>query len=367
MRYGRIAYMNWTKQTYSNWPEGAVDFGASGVPMPVQSLHDLGIDTSKLPLGGPNHYGYAKLREGLANRYGVEPTQVIPTEGTSMANFILLAALTTPGDSILVESPVYECMSGPVESLGCNISWLERREENGWVIDIDQIKSMMNEKTRGIFISNCHNPTGQYTPDEVIIEIADILGEDRFVLVDEVYREGLPDQNARTVALKRANIFSTSSLTKVWGFGALRCGWAIAPEAVIKKMYLAYDHMGVVTPFLSNWISGELVSDATLLNDYRQKALDHLAESRKLVDDFLATGDAERIHTIAPAAGGVGFWRIEGMDGDTIADRLLAEAGVFVVPGKYFRAPEGFRVGWTQGPEVTEQALALIAEWLRSL
>ncbi len=367
MRYDKIEYMHWTKSTYSHWNSKLVDFGASGVPMQVKTLDKLGIDGSRIPLAGPNHYGYGKLREGIAARYGVKPEQVYPADGTSMANYLLLSTLIRPGDVVLVETPVYECMSAPVESLGGKIEWIYRKEANGWALDTDDVIGKARNGAKGIFISNSHNPSGQYTPDDVLIEIADAVGENVFVLIDEVYREGLPEQAGKTIATKRPNLYSTSSLTKIWGFGGLRCGWAIAPEPVIGAMYLAYDHLGVHRAFAHEWILGKLFTDAAKIDHYRSRALAHLATNRALVDEFLKTDEARRIATIAPPAGGFGFWRVKGMAGDTAAQRLKDEAGVFVVPGTLFNAPEGFRVGWTQDQDTVRTALERVAGWLRSL
>ena len=75
-------------------------------------------------MDGASHPRYAPLRERIAQRYGVPVEQVVAADGTSMANFLAMAALIAPGDEVLVEHPTYEPMLGAASFLGATSSAL---------------------------------------------------------------------------------------------------------------------------------------------------------------------------------------------------------------------------------------------------
>lgn len=363
MRFETIRYMEWAKTHFSEQPEKRLNFAASGLPPLVSDLKELGIDPSKIPLFGENSYGYAKAEKGIANRYGVSPDHVMYTQGSSQANFLLVAVLTEPGDTLLVERPVYECLVGPAKSLGLNVRFLDRDKDEGWALSVEEaVQEFKHAKIA--LVSNPHNPGGTITDDDTLLTIAESLEDDQYLIVDEVYREWIEGEEAKTIGGKHPNVIATSSLTKVWGFGDLRCGWAIAHPEILHRARRANDHIGVINPFVSDWIAGELLSDPGVLNSLRAKAIDHVEKSRKQVVEFLNKEPGNRFSPVAPVQGGFGFWELEGWPGVKLARALEEEADVITVPGSFFFAPGGIRVGWTISPEVTTKVLANLAKWL---
>jgi len=236
MRFDTIPYMEWSKIGADTLNPDHLNLAGSGMPPLIATLADLGIDAGELPLAGAHGYGYAPLREAIAERYGVHAENVLISQGTSMANFLVLAVQLNPGDVLLVETPVYECISYPARALGARIVPFERKEEDGWKLNIEEMVSLAYATgARGLVLSNPHNPSGAFSSDADLIRLAEGTGKERFVLVDEVYREGRVNQAGRTCAMKAPNLYTTSSLTKVWGLGDLRAGWAIAAHDVVRS------------------------------------------------------------------------------------------------------------------------------------
>lgn len=367
MRFGKIEYMDWIKKFDLGESDNILDMGNSGMAMPFKSLDEVGIDMAKAPLSGDNFYGYSKLREGIAKRYNVKPEQVLTAQGTSMANFLLLSVKTQSGDTILVETPVYECLPAPAMSLGLNVVPITRKAADGWKIDIEEtVSKALETKASVILITNPHNPTGIMESDDTIMELADGVGEHVLIIVDEVYREWIPEDRGKTAALKRPNIVVTSSLTKVWGFGHLRGGWAIAPEKLVDDCYHAYDHMGVLHPFLMDWISTELFNQDSFLDDLRQKHIDQIAEARSAVDNLVSLESVNLTDTIMPGFGAMAFWKFQGIGGDEIANLLLEKGNIFVIPGKFFGDKDYIRFAWTSGIDVVNKAAEKIDHILQN-
>src|SRR3546814_1857760 len=101
-RVMRSDYMHWAK----NQPPARFDLGSSEVPH--YKLDRLPITIADLELDGASRHRYLPLRQAIGDKYGVAPDHVVTADGTSMANFLALATLITPGDEVLIEHPVYE-------------------------------------------------------------------------------------------------------------------------------------------------------------------------------------------------------------------------------------------------------------------
>ncbi|MBD3167498.1 aminotransferase class I/II-fold pyridoxal phosphate-dependent enzyme [bacterium] len=362
MAFSTIRYMEWAK-TREVLP-GEIDLAVSNMPTVAETWEELGIDPSEIPPSGPNSYGYEAARRAIADRYDVRPEEVMHTMGASMSNFVFLAAMITPGDRILVERPVYECLSAPVEALGGVVVPLVRREKNGWRIPVEDAREEVRNGAKGIFLSNPHNPSGQFSDDDEILRLADAVGHEPWILVDEIYREWLDNHYRRTIALKRPNLFVTSSLTKVFGLPHLRAGWLIARDDIIRKAYRALDHMAVVQPFMYEWVTAQVMRDDHRLRRFRDDHRSSTVAARAVVDEFLGGPHGNAFSAVMPDEGGFAFWRLRNGDGDRFRDKLQRQGGVGVAPGRYFGTPNGFRISWTGGVERARSGLAAMGRFL---
>jgi aspartate/methionine/tyrosine aminotransferase len=338
----------------------------SGMPALTPKLSDLGISADELPLAGSNPYGFMPLREGIAQRYGLHPENVLTAQGTSAANFLLMSILLNPGDVLLIETPAYECLTYPAQALGVRIVPFERHADYKYQLDVSELTSLAHATgAAGILLTNPHNPSGMMVPDSDILQIAEGLGKEKFIIVDEVYRESWVNQAGRTVALRAPNLYVTSSLTKVWGLGNLRVGWALASHDAVKRAYHAYDHIGGINPFPTEWIGARIFDTPNLINGIREKAVSQIAAGRDHIDRFLrkrATG--KRVKTVMPEGGGFAMWSIEGINGDAFAQGLYQAEGVIVTPGRFFGLPKQVRIAWTSGSDSVIQALHRLDRWL---
>jgi len=115
MRAMQSGYMHWAKF------KPAVRYPLTMSEVPHFRMDSLPISIADLNLDGASHPRYAPLREAIAARYHVSADQVVAADGTSMANFLAMAALISPGDEVLIEHPVYELLLGTSSFLGAEI------------------------------------------------------------------------------------------------------------------------------------------------------------------------------------------------------------------------------------------------------
>jgi aspartate/methionine/tyrosine aminotransferase len=367
MFFKTIPYMEYVKTNPAHHMQNVVNLADSTSQPTAHTLQELGIDGNEIPLYGDNMYGLQILKESIAERYGVKAENILTSQGSSMANLLLNSVLLGEGDTILLETPIYECMSYPISSFPVKVEQFERKHEDGWRLPIEEIaEKVKSSNAKVVFLANPHNPSGCYTPEDEIIKLADSIG-DSILLVDEIYREWIPDQGCQSAALKRPNIFITSSITKVWGLGGLRGGWGIASKEVVDKANRAYDHFGIVQPFSSEWLVNEIISKPDLMETLRQKSIAHIKLNRKHIDKFLNGEVGHRISTTMQDSIGFASWQIIGMSGDDVAERLLSEAGVWITPNRFFGDPESIRIAWTRDDDVIIEGMIRLEKWIRSL
>jgi aspartate/methionine/tyrosine aminotransferase len=350
MRHKHSDYMHWSK-TQSR---ARFNLATSGVaPFP---LLELPVNLEKLEINGDNSYGYAPLQEAIALHHGVDPECVVESAGTSMANHLSMAAIIEPGDEVLIEHPAYGPILDIARYLEAKVKRFPRPEENGWMIDPEEVRRCATPKTRLIVITNLHNPTSVFTPDSVLREVGDIARSvGALVLVDEVYLDAVYEETPRTSFHLGPGFVVTSSLTKVYGVSGLRCGWILARPDLAWKMRRLND-LYSATPVHP----GELLGVAAFkhLDLLREKARPVVEADRRLLRDFLAQQTA--LSAVWTNWGTTSFMRLarsRQSNADVFLERLHAEFETSAVPGRFFEMPDHFRIGMGVNTEMFAEGL----------
>ncbi len=356
MRTNQSNYMHWAKF------KPLVRFALTTSEVPHFRMDRLPLTIEDLDLDGASHPRYAPLRERIAGRYGVTTEQVVAADGTSMANFLAMAALITPGDEILVEQPTYEPMLGAASFLGAQIKRFERKAADAFRLDPAAVERMLTRNTRLIVITNLHNPSSTLADEAELRAIGDLAARvGARVLVDEVYLDAAAPPRRSAVHLGPAFVV-TNSLTKVYGLSGLRCGWILAEPGLAERMWRLNDLFGV--------------NQAHAAERLACIAFDHLEEvtgdnpamlerNRKLFNAFVAGCDDV---DCAPAEHGITtFPRWAGGDTQRLDDHLREQYDTAVVPGRWFEMPDHFRVGFGLATNEFDEALARLAAALDDL
>jgi aspartate/methionine/tyrosine aminotransferase len=354
MRHKHSDYMHWSK-TQS---QARFNLATSGVGS--FRLRELPVDLEELEINGDNGYGYAPLQEAIARHHGVDPECVVESAGTSMANHLAMAAIIEPGDEVLIEHPAYGPILDVARYLEANVKRFPRAEENGWVVDPEEVRRCIAPKTRLIVITNLHNPTSVLTPDSVLREIGDIARSvGALILVDEVYLDAVYEGTPRTSSHLGPEFVVTSSLTKVYGVSGLRCGWILARPDLAWKMR-RLNNLYSATPVYP----GELLSAAAFkhLNLLRETARRIVEADRKLLREFLAQQSS--VSAVPTDWGTTSFLKLREGNVDTFLDRLRFNFNTSAVPGRFFEMPDHFRIGMGVNTEMFGEGLSRIARAL---
>jgi hypothetical protein len=337
-------------------------------------LRDLPVRIEDLEISGPSFYGYPPLQEALAKHCGVPQDRVVAATGTSMANYLALAATLNAGDDVLIESPTYELILAAASQIGARVHRFTRTHESGFALHPQTIERAITSRTRLIVLSNLHNPSSAFTNESTMLEIAKVAkrGGTR-VLVDEVYLDAVFQGAPRSAALMGDHFIVTSSLTKVYGLSGLRCGWIVAAPELAQKMWRLNDLFGVIPAHMAELASiialGELDrirENVRARLDRNRAALHRFFDSRPDLDVprfpygtiafpklLLSARRSDNDQSRSSERGSTAA----GSAVDQLCGLLRTKYDTTVVPGKYFEMPDHFRIGIGGDLEPLEEGL----------
>ena len=160
--------------------------------------------------------------------------------GNGVSELIVMAmqALLNNGDEMLIPAPDYPLWTAAVNLSGGNAVHYRCDEASDWFPDIDDIKSKITDKTRGIVVINPNNPTGAVYSKELLQQIVDLAERHKLVIyADEIYSKILYDDAVFTPLASLVNdtvCISFNGLSKAYRLAGFRSGWMIISGAKSK-------------------------------------------------------------------------------------------------------------------------------------
>jgi aspartate/methionine/tyrosine aminotransferase len=352
-------YLEFAKSLHVS--EAECNLAFSGIECPY-TLEQLGIDSGVFEKSSFYPYGNALLKEAIAQRYRVLPDQIlIPGGGTSLANFLVSAALLEAKDQVLLECPTYEPLEATFAFSGAQIIRFDRKFENRCNLDWQQLDDLIRPPVKLIALTRLHNPSGRNIPEEDLLRLAqkaEAIGA--YVLTDEVYLDFLPPESTRIGASLHPRLITTSSLTKVYGLGDLRMGWAIGPQDLIQKCWRINNLLGAVPPAIPENIALQLYRNGGLerISSWaRKRAAENFAVFERILSNYSA------LEWVKSDGGITVLLRLKsGQDSEAFVALLRERHKTFVMPGAYFGQSDGFRVGLGRSSEEVAAGLKRIGD-----
>jgi cysteine-S-conjugate beta-lyase len=178
------------------------------------------------------------------HKWEVEDDWISFCPGVVPALNLCTLAFTRPGDSVIIQPPVYTPFFSAVENHGRNLILNQLKESDGkWTMDIDSLKASITPLTRMIIISNPHNPVGRsWTPDE-LANLADICIKNNILLLsDEIHSDlvlpGYHHTPAAKLSEKIAEITVTCTApSKTFNLAGLSTSSVIISNPVLRKYF----------------------------------------------------------------------------------------------------------------------------------
>lgn len=310
--------------------------------------------------------GSEALRDTIAKLYpGRMRNNVVVTNGSAEANFLVVMALLDPGDELVVVVPNYLQIPGWAAAAGVVTKIVPLRQENAWMPDLAEIEKAMSPRTKMITICNPNNPTGallKRTQLQALVELARKHGV--YLHADEIYKGSeLFTEEGPSVADLYEKALVTNGLSKAMAMPGLRLGWLIGPKEEIAKAWHCKDYTSITTGSLSEFIACRVLQPerrAQVLT--RSKAI--LRENLAIITQWIGR-HADVLSFIPPQAGGMAFVRYEmDVNSTELVNQLREARSVFPVPGDAFGMDHYLRIGIGSPTEHLQEGLRRISEFL---
>jgi aspartate/methionine/tyrosine aminotransferase len=334
-----------------------------------RSLGDLGIQIPDLKLLYGEHRGDPELRALIASEgAGLGADDVLITSGAAGALFVVATALLGPEDNLVVVRPNYATNLETPRAIGCSLTCIDLKFENGFKIDFAEIAAALKPNTKLLSVTNPHNPTGITQSEADLRKLAALAkGHGIPLLVDETYRDLSFGDKPALAATLDSHVITVCSLSKAYGVPGLRVGWIINRDAKLKEQFLAAkEQISICGSVIDEYVAREVLKMRTQLLD---KTMAEMRRRRAQIEDWMSR--EQLLEWVAPSGGVVCFPRMrrEPPGGtDAFYKRLLGEHGTYVGPGHWFELPDThFRLGfgWPTADELTA-GLEGITKALRS-
>lgn len=320
----------------------------------------------KKPMGYGFIQGSPDFKKGICKLYEtIKPGGVIPTIGAAGANHLVFYSIVKPQDRVISVIPTYQQLYSIPESFGADVKHLNLKPENGFLPDLDELCSLISDRTKLICLNNPNNPTGALMDEKMLKEIVKIARDaDVYILCDEVYR-GLNQSEEITPSI--ADLYekgiSVSSMSKVFSLAGLRLGWVASNCKEVIDECLKHREYNMISCSIGDEMLASLALENADIIIERNKKI--IRENLKILEGWVESEPL--ISYTKPKSGTTALIYYDlDMSSKDFCHELCEQEGVFLTPGFCFELEGCARIGYACKREVLEEGLAKISRFLKS-
>jgi aspartate aminotransferase len=366
--------------------EDVIAFGAGEPDFPTPS-HIVEAAAAACRQPRFHHYtptaGLPELREAIAAKtardsgYQVEPAQVLVTNGGKQAIFEAFATLLDPGDEVLVPAPYWVTYPEAIVLAGGVPVFVPTDASTGFRADVERLEEARTPRTKVLLFVSPSNPTGAVHPLHETEAIGRWAAErGLWVLTDEIYEHlvygdnrfhslpvVVPEQADRTVVV--------NGVAKTYAMTGWRVGWMVAPPDVVRAATNLQSH---ATSNVGNVSQAAALAAVSGPLDEAMRMRDAFDRRRRRIHELLTA--IPGVTCVEPQGAFYAFPSLEGALGRLIrgrrpgtsmelAELILEEAGVAIVPGEAFGAPGYARLSYALSDDDLVEGVTRIAKLLQ--
>jgi methionine transaminase len=317
--------------------------------------------------------GLSSLRERIAEKqeklhlakYNPD-TEITITAGGTQAIFASIACVIEPGDEVIIFEPAYDSYTPSVNLFGGIVRAVELNAPD-YTINWQEVRQLVNEKTRMIIINSPNNPTAKTLAEEDMAELISITRDSNILIIsDEVYEHLVYDEKKHHSVSQYPELmersFITASFGKLLHTTGWKVGYCLAPEFLMKEFRKVHQF----EVFSVNSAVQYAISDH-LLDERNYLEISDFFQAKK---DFFHNLMQETRFDLLPCHGSyfqsVQYSRISD-EGDTeLAKRIIREYGVASIPVSAFYQKgtdhKVLRFCFAKKRETLERAVSRLAE-----
>ncbi|MEK6840293.1 MAG: aminotransferase class I/II-fold pyridoxal phosphate-dependent enzyme, partial [Nanoarchaeota archaeon] len=297
------------------------------------------------------------------------PSNVIVTTGSQEALLFATACTLDVSEQIIIPNPSFLGYLPMFELFDAFPVALELREDEGWDINVDRLKGLIDpKKTKAIMINSPANPTGTVMSKKVMEELADVaLEHNLYIFSDEAY-ERLIYGGKKHISMASLNgmqdhVVSFYTFSKTFAMCGYRVGYAVGPRNLIEAMTKTHIYTTLCAPTISQMVAADALSIPTKYIDVMVHEYD---KRRKFIVQRL---NEMGLPTVTPHGAFYTFSNIQSVHDNSFqfAYDLLKQAKVAVMPGREFgRYGEGYiRCSYATELHAIDEAMERLEKYVK--
>lgn len=326
--------------------------------------------------------GLPELKEAIVAKtardsgYAIDASQVMVTNGGKHAISNAFAALLDPGDEVLLPAPFWTTYPEPIKLAGGVPVEILAGEDAGFRVTVDQLEAARTPRTKALVFVSPSNPTGAVYPRDEVEAIGRWAVEhDIWVITDEIYEHltyGDAEFHSMPVLVPELadRCIVVNGVAKTYAMTGWRVGWVIAPNDIIKGATNLQSHQ---TSNVAN--VSQRAAIAALTGGLEDVVRMREAFDRRRQTIHRALNAIDGVSCIEPQGAFYAFPSFaeileRGVQGRTVgstlelADLILEEVKVAIVPGEAFSAPGYARLSFALGDDDLGEGIQRIADFL---
>jgi aspartate/methionine/tyrosine aminotransferase len=313
--------------------------------------------------------GLPELRAAIAEKtrrdsdYQVKPEQVLVTNGGKQAVYEAFATLVDPGDEVLLPAPYWTTYPEAITLAGGAAVSVPTDERSGYLVTVEQLEAARTERTKALLFCSPSNPTGAVYPPELVAAIGRwALDHGIWVVTDEIY-EHLVYGKARHVSMPVAvpeltdTCVVLNGVAKTYAMTGWRVGWMIGPTDVVKAAANLQSHL---TSNVCNVAQAAALAAVSGPLDAVVRMREAFDRRRRTIVEMLSAIDG--VSCPEPQGAFYAYPSVKGLlgreiggqaasDSAALANLVLEQAEVALVPGEAFGSPGYFRLSYALGDD----------------
>jgi aspartate aminotransferase len=328
--------------------------------------------------------GILELREAICaklqrdNQLTYAPDQVLVSVGAKHSLYNIFQALLNEGDEVVILSPYWVSYPDMVMLAGGKPVFVETREENGFAPDPEAIRRALTPRTRAIVLNSPSNPSGAVLSRAALEAIASVVrGHDCLIISDDIYEKLLYEGQFANIANVAPDLVPrlvvVNGMSKAYSMTGWRLGYAAGPKPLISGMQMIQDQStsnptSMVQKGALAALKGPSDFIATMVEEFRAR--------RELIVSGLNA--LEGVKCRKPEGAFYVFPNVKGLlertykgaplgTSSRIAEVLLDDFRVAVVPGAPFGAEGYLRLSFATSREVIQKGLARMRDFVTAL
>ncbi|MFI7697216.1 pyridoxal phosphate-dependent aminotransferase [Nonomuraea sp. NPDC049655] len=326
--------------------------------------------------------GLPELKQAIADKtrrdsgYSVEPSQVLVTNGGKQAVYEAFATLLDPGDEVIVVAPYWTTYPEAIKLAGGVQVDVVTDESTGYLAGVEQLEAARTERTKVLLFVSPSNPTGAVYSREETVAIGRWAAEHGlWVVTDEIY-EHLVYGGAEFTSIATAvpelgdRVVILNGVAKTYAMTGWRVGWLIGPADVVKAAANLQSHATSNVANVSQRaalaaVSGDLSAVAEMRSAFDRRRQTMVRMLNEIPGVFCP--EPKGAFYAYPSVKGLLGKELRGRrpgSSAELAELILEEAEVAVVPGEAFGTPGYFRLSYALGDDDLVEGVSRMAKLL---